>query len=499
MKLFNVPGGVHPKDHKELSADRAIQAVPMPVELSLPMHQHIGIAAKPMVQVGELVTKGQLIGMCTRGAASNNGITAPVHAPTSGRITNIAMQRSPHPSGLPEMMVTLEPDGADAWGELPAALDPASSSVSELVERIHRSGIVGMGGAMFPTAAKLDARNNVDLLSLIINGAECEPYLTADDRLMRERARNIVDGISILQRILNVPNVIIAIEDRRVQAADAMSDATGAHKGMSVVLVPTLYPMGSEKHLIKVLTGEEVPSGALPSALGLVVNNVGTAYAIHEAVRYGQPLVSRIVTVSGGAIKHPGNYHVLLGTKVSHLVETCGGFSQPPEQMLIGGPMMGLSFSDLEVPITKGTNGILALTKSEVKPGTHRPCIRCGACIPACPSSLEPQDLFVLVRNEKIEPALDAGLADCILCGACSYVCPSHIPLVQFFNYGKGQALEMRNEVMRAARLKRLSDERLVRSEEKARQKKAKQDARKKAIADRKKAHEQKYEGEVKA
>ena len=207
MKLFEIKGGVHPKDHKELSADRAIQPVPMPPVLTLPMHQHIGIAAKPMVQVGELVTKGQLIGMCAKGvkgaegAASNHGITAPVHAPTSGRITNIAMLRSPHPSGLSEMMVTLEPDGADKWGELPKALDPANSSVSDLVARIHQSGIVGMGGATFPTAAKLDVRKHVDLHSLIINGAECEPYLTADDRLMREGAKNIVDGIFILQQI----------------------------------------------------------------------------------------------------------------------------------------------------------------------------------------------------------------------------------------------------------------------------------------------------------
>ena len=375
-------------------------------------------------------------------------------------------------------------------GELPGALDPASSTADELGARIHQSGIVGMGGATFPTNAKLDARKRFDLHTLIINGAECEPYLTADDRLMREGAQNIVDGISILQHILSVPNVIIAIEDRRVEAAAAMREAIGSQAEMSIVLVPTRYPMGSEKHLIKALTGLEVPSGALPSALGLIVNNVGTAYAVHEAVRYGQPLISRIVTVSGGAIKNPGNFHALLGTKISHLVEICGGFKQQPEQLMIGGPMMGLPVNDLDIPITKGTNGVLALTKSEIKPGTHRPCIRCGACIPACPSGLEPQDLFVLVRNEKIEPALEAGLADCILCGACSYVCPSHIPLVQFFNYGKGQANEMRAEMVRAEHLKRLSDERSVRVEEKARQKKAKQEARKKAIAERKKAAE---------
>ncbi len=505
MALFEVAGGVHPKDHKELSAYRAILGVPLPAELCLPMHQHIGMAAKPLVQVGDLVSKGQLIGLCAKGCleggGSNTAITAPVHASTSGRITGIEMQRAPHPSGLSEIMVMLEPDGADVWGELPAPLDPKTSSFAELVARIQQSGIVGLGGAMFPTAAKLETRTRYDLHSLIINGAECEPYLTNDDRLMREQAPKIVDGISILQHILNVPEVIIAIEDRREQAAEAMRAAIGLREGMKVVLVPTRYPMGSEKHLIKALTGQEVPAGSLPSALGMIVNNVGTAHAIHKAVRYGQPLVSRIVTVSGGAINNPGNFEVLLGTKIGHLVELCGGFSQTPEQMLIGGPMMGVPFSDLEVPVTKGTTGILALTKTEVKPGIHRPCIRCGACIPACPCGLQPQDLFVLVSNEKIEPALEAGLADCILCGACAYVCPSHIPLVQFYHYGKGQALLMRQEVARAKRLKRLADERLLRAEEKARQKKAKQEARKQAIAARKKAQEaqEAQEGEGKA
>ena len=308
MKLFPVSGGCHPKDYKELSADQRIKAVPMPAELLLPMHQHIGIAATPMVEVGQTVSKGQVIGMCADGVICKSGITAPVHAPTSGLVTKIEMQRSPHPSGLPEMMVTLQPDGKNAWGKLPPALDPATADPQDLGERIHQSGIVGMGGATFPTAAKLDARKRFDLHTLIINGAECEPYLTADDRLMREGAQNIVDGVFILQRILNVPNVIIAIEDRRLEAADAMRKAIVSHDGMSVVLVPTRYPMGSEKHLVKALTGEEVPSGSLPASLGMIVNNIGTAYATHEAVRYGQPLISRIVTVSGGAVKNPGNY-----------------------------------------------------------------------------------------------------------------------------------------------------------------------------------------------
>ncbi len=498
MKLFSVRGGVHPDDHKELSAGEAIKAMPLPKELSLPMLQHIGIEATPLVEVGQQVAKGQALGVCAGGVKCKHGITAPVHAPTSGLISCIEKQRSPHPSGLPEMMVTLVPDGKDAWGELLPELEPATASPIELAERIHQSGIVGMGGATFPTAAKLEARNRFPLHTLVINGAECEPYLTADDRLMREGAGQIVDGIAILQRILDVPKVLIAIEDARLEAAKAMREASADHPAMSVALVPTRYPMGSEKHLITALTGKEVPSGELPASLGFIVNNVGTAYAIHEAVRYGQPLISRIVTISGGAIRKPGNYEVLLGTKISHLVEVCGGFTCEPEQLLIGGPMMGVPLLDLEVPVIKGTNGILALTQAEVRPGTYRPCIRCGACIPACPCGLEPQELFVLVRNEKIEAAGEAGLGDCIACGACSYVCPSHIPLVQYFNHGKGRLKELQNEVAHANRLKRLSDERDRRVEIKARKKKAKQEARKKAIAARKAAAAAAAQGEQK-
>lgn len=490
MKLFRVRGGVHPEGHKELSANKAIKQVPMPPELSLPMHQHIGIAAQPMVEVGQLVTKGQLLGMCAGGVICKSGITAPVHAPTSGVITKIEKQRSPHPSGIPELMVTLVPDGQDAWGDLPPTLNPITASAEDLGVRIHQSGVVGMGGATFPTAAKLDARHRYVLHTLIINGAECEPYLTADDRLMREGAENIVDGIFILQKVLNVPQVIIAIEDNKDEAAKAMREAASLKKGMRVALVPTRYPMGSEKHLIQALLGEEVPSGALPADLGIIVNNVGTAYATHQAVRHGQPLISRIVTVSGGAVKTPGNYEVLLGTKISYLMDISGGLTSEPEQFLIGGPMMGQPLTDLDVPVTKGTNGVLALTTSEVHPGTHRPCIRCGACITACPCGLEPLELFLLIRNEKIEAASEAGLRDCVACGACSYVCPSHIPLVQFFNYGKGRLIEMKEEVVHANRLKRLSEERNVRVEQKAREKRAKQEARKKAIAERKKAAE---------
>ena len=490
MKLFPVRGGIRPRGHKQMSANEAIRTPPMPGELFLPMHQHIGISARPLVEVGQSVQKGQVLGICAGGVVCKSGITAPVHAPTSGTITRIDKQRAPHPSGLCELMVMLKPDGRDEWGQRPPPLDPARDGPEVLAVRIHQSGIVGLGGATFPTAAKLAARRDHVLHKLIINGAECEPYLTADDRLMREGAENIVDGIFILQRILGVPQVVIAIEDSRREALKAMRAAAALHRDMLVVEVPTRYPMGSEKHLIQALVGEEVPSGSLPADIGLLVNNVGTAYAVHQAVRFGRPLISRIVTVSGGAVKKPGNFDVLLGTRLSWLLKTCGGFSEKPEQILTGGPMMGQPLSDLDVPVTKATNGLLALTRDEVRPGRHRPCIRCGACIDVCPCGLEPLELAALVRNEKIDTALEMGLRDCISCGACSYVCPSHIPLVQFFNYGKGRAIEIRRELVHADRLKRLSQERNAREEKKLAARKAKQEARKKAIAARKRARE---------
>lgn len=479
MKLFPIHGGVHPSARKELAENERIRRLPLPDKLLLPMRQHIGLAAEPLVAVGSRVLKGQVLGLCAGGYVCKGGITAPVHAPTSGTITAIDMLTAPHPSGLAELMVTLVPDGKEEWAELMPRLDPSTASPDALSVRIHQAGIVGLGGATFPSAAKLDARKRHVLHTLILNGAECEPYLTADDRLMREGAGNIIDGALILRRILNVPQVIIAIEDNKTEAIKAMRMAAGPFEWLSIVPVPTRYPMGSEKHLIKALTGKEVPAGRLPATLGIIVNNVGTAYAAHEAVRFGQPLISRILTVSGGAIRRPGNFDVLIGTPVSYLIEQCGGFSEEPAQVLAGGPMMGQPLPSLDVPVVKGTNGILALTEREMNPGPHRPCIRCGACVSACPCGLQPFEMASLIRAEKLDAVSSAGLIDCILCGSCSYVCPSHIPLVQFFNYGKGRLMELRQEQQHAAELKRLSDEREARVKRAEEEKRAKQAARK--------------------
>lgn len=483
MKLFAIAGGVHPAGRKERAAGERIRRLPLPPQLLLPMRQHIGIAAEPTVRAGTRVLKGQLIGLCAGGYMCKSGITAPVHAPTSGTIETVDMLPSPHPSGLPELMVALVPDGREEWAERMPRLDPQQASPDELAARIHQAGIVGLGGATFPAAAKLDARKRFPLHTLILNGAECEPYLTADDRLMREGAGNIVDGALILKRILGVPRVIVAIEDNKTEALKAMRMAAGVDPAIRIVAVPTRYPMGSEKHLIKALTGKEVPAGRLPAALGIIVNNVGTAYAAHDAVRFGQPLISRIVTVSGGAVRRPGNFEVLLGTPIAWLFEQCGGFGEPPAQLLTGGPMMGQPLPALDVPVVKGTNGVLALTRAETDPAPHRPCIRCGACVGACPCGLQPFEMAQLIRAERLDAATAAGLPDCILCGSCAYVCPSHIPLSQFFNYGKGRLMDLRNEQAHAAELKRLADEREARVRKAEEEKKAKQAARKQAAS----------------
>jgi len=497
MKLFSVRGGVHPPTHKNMSANESIKAAPLPPKLLLPMHQHIGIAAEPMVAVGQQVKKGQLLGVCAGGYICRSGVTSPVHAPTSGVVSNIEMLVAPHPSGLDELMVEITPDGLDEWGELPPPLDPNASTIDDLSARIHQSGVVGLGGATFPTAAKLDARKSFVLHTLILNGAECEPYLTADDRLMREAAGNIIDGAMILRQILNVPQVIIAIEDNKGEALKAMREASGAYPQVQVAAVPTRYPMGSEKHLIQALTGRETPAGRLPASLGIIVNNVATAYAAHQAVRFGQPLISRVITVSGGAIRQPGNYETRIGTPVSFLVEHCGGFKQQPEKLLLGGPMMGQPLTDPGAPVVKGTNGVLALTRKEVNPGLYRPCIRCGACVTACPCGLEPLRMAKAIRAEKLDGLGKLGLSDCVLCGSCSYVCPSHIPLVQYFNYGKGRLLELRQEEAHAAELKRLSDERNERVRLAEEEKRLKAEARKKKLAAAKMKAEAKAEAQA--
>ncbi len=478
MKLFRIAGGIHPREMKDLSADKAIEPIPMPSVLRIPLQQHIGAPATAIVAKGDTVKKGQPLAV-TRGPVS-----AAVHAPTSGRIISIGRFIAPHASGLPGPTITMRPDGEDAWDDLPPPLDPASCDPAAIAERVAACGIVGMGGATFPSAVKLNLKNRHDLHTLVINAAECEPYLTCDDRLMRERTEAVVDGIRAMAHALGVGKVSIAVESNKPEAFAALAAVVeaGRFTEISLVKVPTRYPMGSEKHLVQTLTGKETPARALTADIGIVVHNVATAYAVNRAVRHGEPLISRVVTVSGGAMARTGNFEVPIGTPIHHLISHCGGHSEEPSRLLLGGPMMGQPIASTRASIVKGSNGVLALGAREVPDDATMPCIRCGSCVSACPCGLTPFDMALRIRNEELDSAVGIGLLDCIACGSCAWVCPSRIPLVQYFNYAKGKLTaeqRARHKQEETKRLTQFRDERIARIQ------KAKQEAMARMKAER--------------
>ncbi|WP_455222663.1 electron transport complex subunit RsxC [Kaarinaea lacus] len=473
MRLFKFRGGVHPEGHKEATACKVIETLPIPEFLYVPVQQHIGAPAEPEVSVGDRVLKGQLL------AHSQGAVSAPVHAPTSGFVYAIELHTAPHPSGLPVKTIVIQSDGEDRWMNTVAPIDPFQLSADEIALRVGAAGVVGMGGATFPSAVKLNLRSRYSIHTLVINGAECEPYLTCDDRLMRERSEQIIDGIRIVQKALGASKVIVVIEDNKNIAVAEMKAAAAEFTDISIAKVPTRYPMGSEKHLIQAVTGKEVPARALSADIGMIVHNVGTAYAVHRAVRYGLPLVSRVVTVSGDAINEPRNVEVLLGTRVSELIAYCGGYKEAPARLLMGGPMMGQTIPHEDVPIVKGTGGIVALTQQQVAEQLARPCIRCASCVTACPCGLLPLELAARSKKGDFEGAVDFGLMDCVACGSCAYVCPSNIPLVQYFNFAKGKLAHKQRAQQKTAENKRLAEQRIARLErEKA--------AKAKAAAERK-------------
>jgi Na+-translocating ferredoxin:NAD+ oxidoreductase subunit C len=434
MKLFPIRGGIHPDYRKEFTSEKAIVALPMPHTLYLPVQQHMGAPAAIAVNEGDLVKKGQVL------ARGQGAVSAPVHAPTSGRIASIAEVTAPHPSGLAQVTIVLESDGKDEWAELPAAIaDPFAALPQQIRERVAQSGIVGMGGATFPSAVKLGLGTQKKLDILLLNGAECEPYLTCDDRVMREHAAEVIDGARIMAHALGARRIVVAIEQNKPQALSIMAQAAAAFADTEVVGVPVQYPMGSERHLTQAITGRETPARKLTADIGVVVHNVATARAVHHAVRFGRPLLSRVVTVSGQAVAEAKNIDVPIGTKVAELIGFCGGLSQPPRRIITGGPMMGQPLPSLDVPVVKGTSGILALTAAEVNEQPSQPCIRCGTCVTICPCGLVPVEMAAFIRKENMDAAAHAGVMDCVSCGSCSYVCPSHIPLVHFFNYAKGR------------------------------------------------------------
>ncbi|MBU0882288.1 MAG: electron transport complex subunit RsxC [Gammaproteobacteria bacterium] len=463
QRIWDIPGGIHPAERKELSNRTPIQQAPLAKRLTLPLNQHIGAPAEPVVAVGERVLKGQLI------AAANGFVSVPVHAPTSGTVSFIGPQPYPHVSGMLAPAIVIDSDGLEQWCELTPCPDYRHLEHSALVELIRQAGISGLGGAGFPTAVKVNARPTQKIHTLIINGTECEPYITADDLLMRERANELVSGIDILVQLINPDEVLIGIEDNKPEAIAAMRDAL-AERSYQLKVFPTKYPSGGEKQLIQILTGVEVPSGGLPADIGMLCQNVGTCVAIHDAVQLGKPLISRITTLTGEALAQPMNVEVLLGTPVGELLAFAGLDKAKLNRLIMGGPMMGFTLPDFTVPLIKTTNCLLASTTAELPPPPPAmPCIRCGECAEACPASLLPQQLHFFAIGQEHEQLKAHNLFDCIECGACAYVCPSSIPLVQYYRAAKGEIRDLEQKQLKAEQSKQrfeLRQERLRRAEE---------------------------------
>lgn len=462
-KVWDIPGGIHPAEHKALSNRTPIQPAPLPKQLIVPLAQHLGAPAEPCVQLGERVLKGQKI------ADAAGLISAPVHAPTSGVVSFIGPQPYPHASGLPGTAIVIDSDGLERWTELHPQPHYRSVEPAALLEIIRQAGISGLGGAGFPAAVKLGARTTQKIHTLIINGTECEPYITADDLLMREQAEQLVAGIEILAYLVEPEAILIGIEDNKPEAIAAVRAAVG-ERPFTIKVFPTKYPSGGEKQLIQILTGEEVPSGGLPADIGMLCQNVGTCVAIHDAVLLGKPLISRITTLTGEALARPMNVEALIGTPVRELLEFAGLNPARLVRLLMGGPMMGFTLPSLDVPLIKTTNCLLAVTAAELPPPPPAlPCIRCGECAEACPASLLPQQLHFFALGHEHAQLRAHNLFDCIECGACAYVCPSSIPLVQYYRAAKAEIRELELKQQKAEHSKQrfeLRQERLRRAEE---------------------------------
>lgn len=459
-QLFNkLNGGVHPPEHKEQSTTRPILPFPMPSRLVLPLRQHVGNLPKVRVEVGQRVLKGQLL------AEAEGNISAAVHAPTSGIVSAIEEDLIPHPSGLPDMCITVEPDGKDEWAEH-KPVDWRRTDKPTLVASLRQSGIVGLGGAAFPSHIKLRADGSSGVHTLVINGAECEPYITCDDMLMRERADEIVHGIEIAYHLLGAQQCLIGIEDNKPEAAEAMRVASAKSRvNMQVVVVPTVYPSGDARRLIRLVTGVEVPSHQRSTDVGIQCFNVATVLAIYRYFEFGEPIVSRIVTVAGN-VAQPGNFEVPLGSPVTALLEAAGGALPGTNDYIMGGPMMGFSLPSALVPVTKATNCIIAgAPKLFPAPPPAMPCIRCARCADACPVSLQPQELYWFAKADNFEKARDYNLFDCIECGCCTYVCPSNIPLVQYYRYAKSEIIAQDRAKEAADVARERNDFRLMRIE----------------------------------
>ena len=438
MKLKTFPGGLHPPDSKEYSAHKVIETCPLPEELVIPLSQHIGAPAEACVAKGDMVKKGQVIGQ------AKGFVSVPVHASTSGEV--MAVEPRPHPAGKALPAVVIRPDGEDAWVDGLEEADPARLTPDEIRDRIRSAGIVGLGGATFPTHVKLSPPEGKTIDTLILNGVECEPYLTADHRLMLEQSERILDGVAILKKALGVETAVIGIEANKPDAIEMMKKAC-AGKGIEVVPLEVKYPQGAEKQLILAATGREVPSGGLPMDVGVVVQNIGTAAAVSDAVRLGRPLIERLATVTGPCVVEPKNLRVRIGASLAHLVEFCGGLKEEPAKIIMGGPMMGQTQLSLDVPAIRGTSGVLLLGEGDVDPKEAGPCIRCGRCVRVCPARIMPTTIAAYARLDLIDEAEAFDAMDCIECGCCTYTCPASLPLVQSIRYAKAAILAKRRKI----------------------------------------------------
>lgn len=483
-QMTDFPGGVHPPQAKALSNTTPIATPNLPDVLYIPIKQHSGVVGTISVSIGEQVKKGQAL------TFSSHPFSVPVHASTSGTITDIMEHPSAHASGLPETTIVLTPDGKDTWDLLPVIEDYKTTPAMVLLERISDAGISGLGGAGFPTYIKTNTQKSVECI--IINGIECEPYISSDDRIMREHALQIKQGIDILCHITQAKRVIVAVEDNKPEAYKALAEACGDDERMLMASVPTKYPAGGEKQLIQVLTGFEVPNGGLPIDLGILMYNVGTCFAIADAVLYGKALTQRVVTLTGQALTKPQNVWALLGTPIAHLLEHAGykPDQQKRQKVIMGGPMMGFTVLNDTVPVVKITNCLLVPAQDELPDiDDEKPCIRCGVCADACPAGLLPQQLYWYSKAKELDKAQDYHIHDCIECGACAYVCPSEIPLVQYYRQTKAAIRQEADDKAKSDKAKERFEARQARL---LADKKAREEKHRKAAEARKAAMENK-------
>jgi len=477
-KLWRFPGGIHLAGNKELSTAQPISEAAIPAQLVLPLQQHIGAPTQAIVKVGDRVLKGQMV------AQPEGYVSAPVHASSSGTVIAIEERGVPHPSGLAAPCIVIETDGKDEWCELTPHPDYKQLDPSELRNILRDAGIVGLGGAGFPSFIKLNPGGHTAVDTLILNGAECEPYISCDDMLMRERPMEIIRGARIMRHALQARNCLIGIEDNKPEAISAMRQALSdiGEKTIEVVVVPTRYPTGGEKQLIKVITGKEVPSQGLPLEVGVVCHNVATAASVYRAVEKGEPLLSRVVTITGHGAAAPKNMEVRIGTPINHLLEQAGG-TQGRYQLLMGGPMMGFELQGEQLPTIKTTNCLLLASGDDLPPAVPAsPCIRCGECAKVCPAILLPQQLYWHSRAKEFDKVQDYNLFDCIECGCCAYVCPSNLPLVQYYRFAKTEIWTQEREKQASDRARERHEFRLFRKERDKAEKAAKHKARAQAV-----------------